>query len=60
MFFRRYIARQMEKKKFVKNENVFMRIILNVEVYHYPSFDIESVHDLVYSHVMICLTIPMY
>ena len=49
MFFRRNIARQMEKKKFVKNENVFMRIILNVEVYHYPSLDIESIHELVYS-----------
>ena len=53
MFFRRNIARQMEKKKFVKNENVFMRIILNVEVYHYPSLDIESIHKLVYSKVMI-------
>ena len=49
MFFRRNIARQMEKKKFVKNENVFMRIILNVEVYHYPSLDIASVHKLLYS-----------
>ena len=55
MFFRRNIARQMEKKKFVKNENVFMRIISNVEVYHYPSLDIESAHELVYSQVMICL-----